>query len=63
LILAPEKQHILQYDLSTFGGGQISKRLRFREAFITVPARIIFVIVFIDVTIDLSRVIEKKVAM
>ena len=42
--------------------GLLSKRLSFREVFVAVPERILFVIVFIDVTVDLSGVSEKKMA-
>jgi hypothetical protein len=40
----------------------VSKQFSFREVIAAVPERILFVIVFIDVTVDLSAVNEKKMA-
>jgi transposase-like protein/IS1 family transposase len=42
--------------------GLASKRLSFRDIFVAVTEKILFVIVFIDVTVDLSRVREQKMA-
>jgi hypothetical protein len=43
--------------------GLATKRLSFREVFISVPAeRILFVIIFIYVKVDLERVRERKMA-
>jgi hypothetical protein len=42
--------------------GLATKRLSFREVFVAEPERILFVIVFIDVTVDLSSVKEQKMA-
>ena len=42
--------------------GLVTKRLSFREVFVAEPRRILFVIVFIDVTVDLSGVREQKKA-
>ncbi len=42
--------------------GLVSKRLSFREVFVAVPERILFVIVFIDVTVESHRVREQKMA-
>jgi IS1 family transposase len=42
--------------------GLVTKRLSFREVFVAVPERILFVIVFIDVTLDAGRVKEQKLA-
>ena len=42
--------------------GLVTKRLSFREVFVAVPERILFVIVFIDVTVDLGSVKKQKMA-
>jgi transposase-like protein/IS1 family transposase len=42
--------------------GLVSKRLSFREVFVAVPERLLFVIVFIEVTVDLHGVREQKMA-
>ena len=42
--------------------GLVSKRFSFREVFVAVPERILFVIVFIDVTVELSRISEREMA-
>jgi transposase-like protein/IS1 family transposase len=42
--------------------GLLSKRLSFREVFVAVPERILFVIVFIEVAIGLHGVREQKMA-
>jgi hypothetical protein len=42
--------------------GLVSKRLSFREVFEAMPERILCVIVFIDVTVDLSSAKEQKMA-
>jgi hypothetical protein len=42
--------------------GLATKRLSFREVFMAVPERILFVIVFIYVTVDLRRVRQQKMA-
>jgi hypothetical protein len=40
--------------------GLVSKRLSFKEVFMAVPERILFVIVFIEVTVDLHGVGEQN---
>jgi IS1 family transposase len=40
--------------------GLVSKRLSFREVFVAVPEKILFAIVFIEVTVDLHGVREQK---
>jgi hypothetical protein len=42
--------------------GLVSKRLSFREVFVAEPGRILFVVVFIDVTLDAGRVREQRLA-
>ena len=42
--------------------GLVSKQLRFREVFVAVPERILFVIIFIDVMVDLNIFREQKMA-
>ena len=42
--------------------GLVSRRLSFREVFVAEPRRILFVVVFIDVAIDLNIVREQKMA-
>ena len=42
--------------------GLVSKRLSFRDIFVAVTEKILFVIVFIDVTVDLHGVREQKMA-
>jgi hypothetical protein len=42
--------------------GLLSKRLSFREVFVAVPERILFVIVFIDVTVESHGVREQRMA-
>jgi hypothetical protein len=42
--------------------GLVSKQLSFRDVFVAVPERILFVIVFIDVTLDIRRVREQRLA-
>jgi transposase-like protein/IS1 family transposase len=42
--------------------GLISKRLSFREVFVAAPESILFVIVFIDVTVKLGGISERKMA-
>ena len=42
--------------------GLVSKRLSFREVFVAVPERILFVIVFIGVTVELNGITERKIA-
>ena len=42
--------------------GLVSKRLSFRDVFVAVPERILFVIVFIGVTVELDGIIERKMA-
>ena len=42
--------------------GLVSKRLSFREVFMAVPERILFMIVFVEVKVELSEVSEQKVA-
>ena len=42
--------------------GLVSKRLSFREVFVAKAGRILFVVVFIDLTVDLSSVKEHKMA-
>ena len=40
----------------------LSKRLSFREVFVAVPEIILFVIVFIDVTVEAQGVREQRMA-
>ena len=42
--------------------GLVSRRLSFREVFISVPERILFVVIIIYVTVDLNRVREQGLA-
>ena len=42
--------------------GLVTKRLSFREVFMAVPERILFVIIIIYVTVDLNRVREQRLA-
>jgi transposase-like protein/IS1 family transposase len=42
--------------------GLVSKRLSFREVFVAVPERIRFMIIFINVSIELSGISERKMA-
>jgi hypothetical protein len=42
--------------------GLVSRRLSFREIFMAVPERILFVIIIIYVTVDLNRVREQRLA-
>ena len=42
--------------------GLVSRRLSFREVFMAVPQRILFVIIVIYVTVDLNRVKEQRLA-
>jgi hypothetical protein len=42
--------------------GLVPKRITFREVFVAVPERILFVIVFIEVKVDFSGVGEQKMA-
>ena len=42
--------------------GLVSRRLSFREVFISVPERILFVVIIIYVTVDLDRVREQRLA-
>ncbi len=42
--------------------GLLSKRLSLREVFVAVPERILFVIVFIDVTVESHGVREQRMA-
>jgi hypothetical protein len=42
--------------------GLATKRLSFRDIFVAVPERILFVIIFINVKVDLERVREQKMA-
>jgi phage-related holin len=42
--------------------GLATKRLSFREVFMAVPERILFVIIIIYVTVDLDRVREQRLA-
>jgi hypothetical protein len=42
--------------------GLVSKRISLREIFVAMPKRILFVLVFIDITADLSGVSEQKMA-
>jgi hypothetical protein len=42
--------------------GLVSRRLSFREVFIAVPQRILFVIIVIYVTVDLNRIKEQRLA-
>jgi hypothetical protein len=42
--------------------GLVSKQLSFRDVFVAVPERILFVIVSIDVTLDIRRVREQRLA-
>jgi hypothetical protein len=42
--------------------GLLSKRLSFREVIVAVPERILFVIVFIDVTVESHGVREQRMA-
>jgi hypothetical protein len=42
--------------------GLVSKRLNFREVFVAVPEGILFVIVFIDVTVELNGISELEMA-
>ncbi len=42
--------------------GLLTKRLSLREVFVAVPERILFVIVFIDVTVESHGVREQRMA-
>jgi len=42
--------------------GLVAKRLSFREVFAAEPRSILFVVVFIDITLDASRVREQRLA-
>jgi len=42
--------------------GLVTKRLSFREVFVAVPERILFVVVFVDLTAESSRVSKQRLA-
>jgi hypothetical protein len=42
--------------------GLVSKRLSFRDVFMAMPERILFVLVFIGITEDLGGVSEQRIA-